>query len=252
MKKTMRTMVIFFIVMALAAGLAGAAEESPLCNSDIIKLSKLAMGDKVIITKIKTAKEVKFDTSTDNLAELKISGVSGPVIAAMLERSVRVGSGNSSTTRSLSPTVALIAKDGNLEINPISGSLKSIVAPFVGYRRFIEFAPNGAATRVKDRFPSLQLNADGEPHEAMWLVKLSRWDDSKILVLDLQSPGMWGGVISNDPEEDLIIPYSAIEEKPGLWRITPKMELKPGDYGLFRWGHSNSSKPILVGFGIDK
>lgn len=84
-KAIKRTSIFFLIFLLLTAGWVGAVEELPLHNADIVKLTKLAIGDQVIITKIKTAKSVKFDTSIDSLAMLKKSGVSGPVITAMLD-----------------------------------------------------------------------------------------------------------------------------------------------------------------------
>jgi hypothetical protein len=253
MKGTRRTLGILLIVLVLTAGFIGAAEEPPLNNADIIKLTKLAMGDQVIIAKIKTAKAVKFDTSINDLAKLKESGVSGPVITAMLERSASSAVlGTAPTKGSVAPMIALVAKEGTFDIKPISGKFKSVTVPMFGFRRFVEFPATAAATRVKDHFPTLLLNINAEPHTAIWLVKLSRWPD-KVLILDLQSPSIWaGGATSDDPDETCDVPYSAIEEKSGLWRITPKVELKPGDYGLFRWGGRSTSASLLVGFGIDK
>ena len=71
MKGTRHLLGIILVALLLTAGLVGAAEEQPLNNGDIIKLTKLNMGDTVIITKIKTAKSVKFDTSTDDLIKLQ-------------------------------------------------------------------------------------------------------------------------------------------------------------------------------------
>jgi hypothetical protein len=71
--------------------------------------------------------------------------------------------------------------------------------------------------------------------------------------------GRWGGVISDAPDEACEVQYSAIEEKPGLWRITPKEELKPGEYGLFWWAGSSplinrtgASPMSLYDFGVEK
>lgn len=87
MKDATRRSGIIFVLLMMVAGLVGAADEQPLSNSDVVKLTKLDMGDEVIITKIKTANAVNFDMSTDELLRLKESGVSRPVIAAMLGRS---------------------------------------------------------------------------------------------------------------------------------------------------------------------
>lgn len=95
---TLRTLGIALAILTLTTGLVGATEELPLNNNDIIKLTKLAMGDEVVISKIKTAKVVNFDTSTDDLVKLKESGVSGPVITAMLDRSVSGAVAGAKTT----------------------------------------------------------------------------------------------------------------------------------------------------------
>jgi hypothetical protein len=255
MKGTRRTLRIFLVVMVMTAGLVGAAEEQPLYNTDIIKLTKLAMGDEVIMTKIKTAKEVKFDTSTDDLVKLKESGVSGPVIAAMLERSASgTVSGTSPATGPVTPKVALVAKEGTFDIKPIAGDSQTVFT-LIGMRRFVQFSRTTSATRIKDRFPTLLLYVDRDPHMIWWVVKLKPWDD-KGRILDLQSVSMFGGTISNAPDESCNVQYAAIEEKPGLWRITPKGELMPGEYGLFRWGGDTSlmtqTSSSLSDFGVDK
>jgi ankyrin repeat protein len=238
------------------------AEEQPLNNADIIKLTKLAMGDEVIVSKIKTAKAVKFDTSTDDLVRLKKSGVSGPVIKTMLERSVSgTVSGTATATISTAPKVAVVAKEGTLNTKPIVGEYKTVVNMMSGLNRYITFSGTSSAQRIKDHLPTLLLNLDRDPHNIWWLVKLKPWkdQDQPVRVLDLQSISVWGGSSSNAPDKSCNVQYDAIEEKPGLWRITPKGELDPGEYGLFWWtgstiSLSGSSAPemSLFDFGIDK
>ncbi len=181
--------------------------------------------------------------------QLKESGIRG----AIPERPLSGVVSEARPARSaVSPTIALITKEKTLNIAPISGQFKSATIPMFGFRRFVEFPISATATRVKERFPTLLLNVDSNPHEALWLVKLKPWQDNDSLVLDLISPSIWEGqATSNDPDESCNIQYSAIEDKPGLWRITPKEGLEPGDYGLFRWAWNNPYKPLLVGFGID-
>jgi len=54
-----------------------------LQNADIIKLAKAGFDDTIIISKISSSK-CQFDTSTDALIQLKKSGVSAPVLKAMV------------------------------------------------------------------------------------------------------------------------------------------------------------------------
>jgi hypothetical protein len=98
------------------------------------------------------------------------------------------------------------------------------------------------------------LNIDRDPQKIWWLVKLKPWDD-KGRILDLPSPGMFGGAMSSGPDDSCDVPFTAIEEKPGMWRITPKSELMPGEYGMFRWEGDTSltqASSRLYDFGVDK
>lgn len=248
MNKTSIKISLILATLLLFCVAIAAADEPPLTNSDVIKLTKLSMGDQVIITKIKTAKNVNFNTSTDDLAYLKNEGVSSPVITAILERNAS-GAATASNHKPGRNIVSLITKEGAFEIKPISGEFMNAMVPFYGLKRFAKFRVTTSAVHTKDRRPSLVLNANAEPYGALWMVKLDSWD--KGLVVDLPPMQGWGGTVSNIPEESYIIPYNATEEEPGLWRITPKAELKPGEYGLFRWATYNATLPLLVGFRVD-
>jgi len=54
-----------------------------LRNEDIIQLAKVGIDDRTIIAKIESSK-CQFDTSTDALIQLRQSGVSAPVLKAMV------------------------------------------------------------------------------------------------------------------------------------------------------------------------
>ena len=62
------------------------AAENPLTNQDVVKLVKLGLGDDAVIAKVRQAPAVDFKLETDDLGNLKTAGVSGKVIAAMLDR----------------------------------------------------------------------------------------------------------------------------------------------------------------------
>ena len=64
------------------ATIANPAQETLTVDS-IVTLTSMGLGDQAIIAKIRSTKS-RFDLSTDQMISLKKSGVSGPVIAAML------------------------------------------------------------------------------------------------------------------------------------------------------------------------
>jgi len=225
---------IVITLLFVVAGSTWAVEpEKPLDNAQVIQMTKADLGDSIIIAKVKSAKEVAFDLTTDDLVALKAAGVSKDVITAMLDRAA----GNSPANSSASATakVVLSTSSGEFDLKPVEGDVKTIVAPFVGMKRFIVFSDLNASTRTKDRLPSVVIATERNPSEKYWLVKLDQDDDEDALdrSLDVQSPGAWGGVLSSAPEDDFIVDCSVSEDKPGLWRFTPEKNLKPGEYALY-------------------
>src|SRR4051812_18645245 len=82
----MRRPSLLLLVFALLLSTTALAEKV-LTNDDIVKLTKVGLGDEAITAKIHQAVEVNFSLDADDLTKLKSAGVSGKVIAAMLDRS---------------------------------------------------------------------------------------------------------------------------------------------------------------------
>jgi hypothetical protein len=247
----------------VSAGAVWAAEaEKPLDNAEIVKLTKLEMGDDVIIAKIKAASTVQFATTTDDLVKLKSAGVSKAVMAAMVDRT-NAGSaahaasdaaaGGSAGAAAAVGSITLVAKDGTVTLSPIEGEVKTIVAPFVGFKRFIVFDELTAKVRTKDHKPSITIAAAKDPSQGgYWLVKLDQDKDAEDMNrgMDVESPGMWGGSLSSAPDDDFKIKCEKAEEKPGVWRFTPIKDLKPGEYGVYVGKGEQTG--IVYDFGVDK
>jgi hypothetical protein len=259
------------LVISVAGGAVRAADaEKPLDNADIIKLTKLEMGDSVIVAKIKSAESVQFATTTDDLVKLKQAGVSKAVMAAMLDRTgaaathataPAAAAGTAATTRAAAATAAdagagitLHSTSGSVALKSIDGDVKTIVAPFVGMKRFIIFPDAAAPVRTKDRKPSVTIAIDKDPRKMFWMVKLDPDHDKDKgetnRSMDVESPGMWGGVMSSAPDSDNMVKCEEQEEKPGVWRYTPLKDLKPGEYGIYVGKGEQTG--LVYDFGIDK
>lgn len=249
------------IVLAAALFVPGAAlaadAEKPLDNAEIVKLTKADMGDDVIIAKIKSAGSVKFDTGTDELVKLKGAGVSKAVISAMLDRSnpapapaAAPASGKPAATGLA--TVTLVAKDVTKVLDYADGDVSTVVAPFVGMRRFIDIPELEAAVRTKDRRPAVTITVAGDPRKTYWVVRLDQDKDAEDMnrSLDLDSPGMWGGTMSSAPDSDMMVRCETAEAPAGVWKFTPLKELKPGEYGVYVG--KGEMTGVIYGFGIDK
>ena len=248
MKKSLSILVTVLAAFFLAAAIVCAAEgEKPLDNAQVISLTKADLGDAVIIAKIRASKEVNFNLETDDLMKLKAAGVSKAVIAAMLDRASARNTSSSSATAK----VVLAAKSGDVELKAAEGILKQYVAPFVGLRRFVEFSPKSATTRVKDNQPAILVYSNNDPGRTCSYVKI--YHDGNSRWIDLEAPGRWGGSISNKPYGECLMNYAVAEEKSGVWRFKPNNSLAPDDYGLYCFtGQPEGSSYLLYEFGIDK
>ena len=242
---------VFLAAAVLAAGAVWAGQEKPLDNAEIIKLQKADMGDVVIIAKIKSAPSVNFATGTDDLVKLKQAGVGKDVIAAMLDRANSASGSAGGGTAGLAK-VTLVTKDGAVALKDVDGDVKTIVAPFVGIKRFVNFPDVAATTRTRDTQPTVTIAIDKDPRKIYWMVKLDqdKKKDEMNRSIDIQSPGLFGVVMTSAPESDYQIRADITQEKPGVWRFTPTKALKPGEYGIYIGTGEHAA--TLFDFGVDK
>lgn len=229
------------------------AQEKPLDNAEIVKLTKAEMGDDVIIAKIRSAKEVAFATGTDDLVKLREAGVSKAVITAMLDRTAAAAKARPSGEGSGVGQVTVKATDGTVELASAVGLKEQGAVPFRGLVGWIKYDGLKATPRTKDRRPSIDMQTDGDPIKGGWfLVSLEQNGSGKDAYrsFDLKTQtGAWSSTLTSAPDPGTVIAVECVEVSPGLWKLTPQKPLKPGEYGLY---YRVSEKQILYGFGIDK
>jgi hypothetical protein len=241
------------LVLAFLSVTSGAPQEAPLDNAQIVKLTKLDMGDDVIIAKIRQVKEANFATSTDDLVKLKEAGVSRAVIAAMIERAGS-GSGAPPGAYGGESEVTLRTTEGPIRLRATYGNPKT-KATFMSMTTWVEFMPVAATVRTRDRRPTVVVTTDTSPRGRWWYVHTSQETDEQYRYFDLDGGGGFSISWSGSPEKGSIVKCETVEETPGHWALTPVKELKPGEYGVFS-GQVGPFAPqgqaILFDFGIDK
>lgn len=244
--------IVLFVLCAFVGAAWVSAQEKPLDNFEIIKLTKADMGDDVIIAKIKSAKAVKFDTSTEDLVALKSAGVSKAVISAMLDRSAapKAAAGGSATADA---QVELKATDGSADLKPAYGLKETSMVPFRGQVGWLKYDGRTAAVRTKDRRPSVEIMTENDPTKSGWyFVQLDQNGSGSDAYrsFDLNTvTGAWTSTLSAEPDKSSQIPVDVSQVSPGVWKLTPQKTLKPGEYGLY---YRVSEKQVLHGFGIDR
>lgn len=239
------------------------SQEAPLSNVDIVKLTKLELGDQVIIAKINQAKVVNFDLGMDALIKLKKDGVSKEVISVMLKTTTpttpqnqaasgAVSSGTSIDSSTPRAGVWLRSNAGDVELIGHRGETKVVYA-FVTALRFQDYPSLSAKEKVHDLRPTILVPLQEDPKRSQaYLVKLDpdQKADKRSLKIGQGFMGAYSGLVGNgqdggSPDSDWIIPYDASEERPGIWRMVAKTDLVPGEYGYYFRG-------VLYDFAVDK
>jgi hypothetical protein len=119
-----------------------------LTNNDVVKMTKVKLGDGIIISKIK-ASPCNFDTSVDALVKLKEAGVSDPVIQAIHDAQEAANAAANGTPASESTTAA----------NPAAGHYVRERNP----AEYVDLMPDGRFTlreRGKDYVGSYDVSGD--------------------------------------------------------------------------------------------
>lgn len=228
---------MMFLLLAISA-----FAESPLTNDDVVKLSKLGLGDDAVIAKVRQAREVDFRLETDDLGKLKAAGVSGKVIAAMLDRSA----GNSTTTTVVAgpmgvtqvtngqePVVKLVDTSG--KVAPLTSMIgeQSSTNVYVTVLFWENFPGVHAAVRTADKSPSFLISTDREPRSRYYIVRLDVNDKDGDRSLKMGKSGAFSFKAGSAPDTDWTFPFEAHEEKRGSWKVSLKKPLATGEYGVF-------------------
>lgn len=257
-------LVFAILLLAAAAGTVSAQQpagrEAALTNAEVVKLTKLDLGDEVVIAKVNQAAAVSFDLSPDGLVKLKSGGVSKAVIAAMLKRTTppsqqpQPGFLAAQNMRLFSPEVRLRSKDGEIELVGRHGVMSS--RAFTIFAIMVYFDYPGAASKIQitDRRPAILARVQDDPKDQQgrnqaFLVKLDpdKTNDKRSLKIGQSKLFSSGGAVAGAPDPDWTLPFDAEQESPGVWRIVPKADLKPGEYGLYISGIGT-----LYDFAVDQ
>jgi hypothetical protein len=241
-----------------AAGAAPAttpSQETALSNRDVIKLVKLDLGDDVVIAKIRQAGSVDFDVTTDGLIQLKQASVSGRVIAAMLERTTaanerpvaalpgRMPGGRS--VDSFGQDVRILVGGKEIVLDGNQGDITTTgMWPVVMV--YLDYPGLHARVRTSETRPALLVRSSHDPTAYYYIGKLdaNHDDNNRSLKIEQKASG-FSATTRVIPAGHWQVEYDASEASQGVWRIVPKRDLQPGEYGVVIPGGT------LYEFGVD-
>ena len=235
-----------------------------LTNEDVLKLNEAGLGDDVIIAKINAATQAAFRVETDDLIGLKKAGVSQNIIAAMVRRSgsasvapTEAPSGNvEKHATSMLPVgmpaaddflIRLVTKDGATKLISMEGHISTVYA-FVTVLMFTDFPGLRADVRIRDQRPHIIIQSSKSPQGRFFLVRCESNKKSGDRSVKQGRGGLFTNKSFGAPDADWTVPFDVKQLEPGLWRMDPKQDLKPGEYGVYGGWFAMAD---LYDFGVD-
>lgn len=276
--KITKILALGFLLAALS--FAALAQDETMTNQQVVELSKAGLNKNIIIGKIRSSK-TNFDVSTDALISLKKEGVEDDIVAAMMEaksgKTMPSASGASAAASDpgdpasprghgiylmqekegrkvmtqLAPNVTAQTRTGGLFTSSLTygiGKVK-IKANLPGTAANLQIQQNRPVFYFYLDKSSGGLNTSSgipsTPNEFV-LVKFNvRSDNREITIGKGNAFGAKGGL-----SDEYVMPFDAEDMGNGVFKITPRADLKNGEYGFYltNSGSSNASSGVGLKF----
>ncbi len=251
------TLVLALAALTLFAATSLTAQEV-LTNDSLIALKKAGLSDSIIISKIKSS-QTKFDASTQGLIGLKKAGISDQVIEAV----VNAGSAAPAAAAPAAPAAAAVAPAASRETIVHLAGGKSV--ELVASNAALEFSSSvfdskselvlrgrKAPYRIGDKKPVFYSTWSANDAPLVRLKPGSDHDDRNLKISSGSFAPFGGSVKYGVRSEDKVDMEAAEKDARGLYKLTPKEPLKPGEYGfVLTYGMATGASGRVYDFGVD-
>lgn len=244
----MRHLASLLLLLSLLSVAIPAQAEDALTNAAVVSLVELDLGDEVVIAKINQAPSVAFTLATEDLAALKEAGVSGPVIAAMLDRSTApvVAPAPAAPV----PTVRLVDSAGEHALVGRTGAYRYENRLMVVVT-YADMDGLEAELRVSEPRPTFLIKSENSPSGSFFLAHARRYDKKGKREVKGGTMSAFGGGNTMRPHEAWTVEWEAEQTSPGLWTLRPTSDLGGGEFAIWRIGDSLIGNVTLYDFAID-
>ena len=266
------------MVLSLVAVLSYSvpAQNEVLTNDEVVTLVKGGLASSIIIGKIRSSK-TQFDMSTDALIKLKQAGVPDDIVTAMLEakagRSVaapaanEAGDPNDPMSKHNYGIYFYEESNGQRKMtqlqpnvsaqNRTGGAFTASVTPFgLGKVKTKANLPGrNAAMQVQTTMPVFYFYLDttsgglntssgvpSTPREFTLVRFNQRSDNREVTIAKSNSWGGKGGL-----SDEYVVSLNAEDLGNGIFKVTPSVELKKGEYGFYLVNSGNSNVNAGIG-----
>lgn len=265
------------LALGCALFLASPVAAETLTNATVISLVRAGLGDEAVIAKIK-ASDGKYNLNTDDLIALKSAGVSGSVIAAMLDSSAKAtGPAAMSLTDinpmtphpsgvylidtlanrldRIDPTVSSQAKTGgiwgyaltagiaSMSVKvAIAGDSARVASPTARPSFYFFFDESNPSTaNLTSAWAAGSAQTVTSPGEFTLTKLMPKKGRREARVGSMNIAGAKSGVMDHDR---ILFDYEMV--RPGVYKITPKQPLEPGQYGFIYALSGNGTKGAMT------
>lgn len=284
MKKPHFFLVCLLAVAMFAVSATTATAQETMTNDEVISLAKAGLNPTLIVGKIRTSK-TNFDLSTDSLIALKKAGVSDEIVGAMLEAksgksisaSAPVNSTGAASPGPLGDPNDPMAKhnygiflyeekDGGRKMTPLKANVSAQNRTGGMFTSSLTYGIGKVKTKTNlpGRSADLQLQstapvfyfylditsgglntASGVPSDPkeFTLVRFNQRSDNREVTIGKSNAfGAKGGL-----SDEYVVSFKAEDMGNGIFKVTPAVDLKKGEYGFMLVNSGNSNTAAGVG-----
>jgi len=276
---SLATLLVAFLTLVLAAFVpprARAQTSAPLTNDDVIKMVQAKLPDAVVVAKIKSS-QCKFDTSPDTLIKLKQTGVSDMVLQAMAEAGSVAASARASNQPPPDPNDPLAEHDPGIYYlwpGP-GGRTMTLLEPtaYSGAKSAGVFTSTVTYGIAKAKWKAVVRGPRADVRITEPMPKFYFYFEQKHGTLSYAGNSMFGGLSTPSqftlarlaPKKDrreltlgewgLFRASSGTREKdieqfdfkkvaPGIYEVTLRNNLQPGEYCFFNTGQTTAAGTV--------
>lgn len=268
--------VVSALLLSLVVSISAFAQET-MTNDEVISLTKAGLAGSIIIGKINSS-ATNFDMSTDALIKLKQAGVPDDVVGAMLAAKSGKSSGGSTASVSNGDPNDPMSKhsygvylyqeiDGKKKMTQIQpsmsgqnrtgGAFTASITPFgLGKVKTKTNLPGRSATlQIQETNPVFYFYLDASsgglntssgipssPNEFTLVRFNQRSDNREVTIAKSNSWGGKGGL-----SDEYVVGLKAEDLGNGVFKITPTVPLKKGEYGFYLLNSGNANTAAGVG-----
>jgi hypothetical protein len=253
------------LVLAVAAltlfNATSLTAQEVLTNDSLVSLKKAGLSDSIIISKIRSS-QTKFDVSTKGLIGLKNAGLSDQVIEAVVNA-------GSATTAPAAPaaapaapaaatapaaskeTIVYLVGGKSVELVPANASME-FSSGFFDSKSELVLRGRKAQYRIADKKPVFYSTWSANDAPLVRLKPGSDHDDRNLKISSGSFAPFGGSVKYGVRSEDRVDMEASEKDARGLYKLTPKEPLKPGEYGfVLTYGMAAGASGRVYDFGVD-